>query len=104
MASPGVGGSLSAASDVNLNSPSNGQVLKRDSGYWKNLADEGVNPSLATMPVGYIHAIVQNSDGSWPVAGSSRTDIVYSWIGYSGRTEVPTPVAGAVNLYDYRES
>ena len=46
MASPGVGGSLSAASDVNLNSPSNGQVLKRDSGYWKNLADEGGDPTM----------------------------------------------------------
>ena len=39
MATPGVGGSLSAASDVSLNNPSDGQVLKRDNGFWKNLAD-----------------------------------------------------------------
>lgn len=104
MGSSGVGGSLSAASDVSLNSPVDNQVLKRQGGYWKNLADSGASPTLATMPAGYIHSISQNSDGTWPAAGSSRTDITYQWIGYPGRTEKPTPVSGAINLYDYRES
>ena len=41
MGSPGVGGLLSAASDVVLSNPQNNQVLKREDGYWKNLADAG---------------------------------------------------------------
>lgn len=104
MASPGIGGSLSAASDVVLSSPQNNQVLKHDNGYWKNLADAGTDPTLANMPAGYTHSITQASNGNWPSAGSTRTDIIYQWIGYPGRTETPTPVSGAVNLYDYREN
>lgn len=57
---------------------------------------------LASVPAGYIHTIQQASNGTWPAAGSSRTDIVYLWISYPGNTTAPTGfVAGARNLVDF---
>lgn len=41
MGSPGVGGSLSAASDVVFNSPVDGQVIQRSGGFWVNGAGGG---------------------------------------------------------------
>lgn len=41
MGSPGVGGSLSAASDVAFSSPTNGQVITRSGGYWVNADSTG---------------------------------------------------------------
>lgn len=47
MGSPGVGGTISAASDVSFNSPTNGQVIQRSGSYWVNATPtgEGTNPS-----------------------------------------------------------
>ena len=60
---------------------------------------------LSTVPPGYLHSIQQNSDGTWPAAGSSRTDIRYMWISRPGNTmAVTSPVAGAVNLYEFLAS
>lgn len=59
------------------------------------------NIDLTTVPAGYIHTIQQNSGGTWPAAGSTRTDIRYMWISRPDNTTQPTGVSGAVNLYDY---
>lgn len=49
MASPGVGGTISAASDVTFNNPVQDDLLMRDGGYWKNMP-------AATKIAGYIAA------------------------------------------------
>lgn len=41
MGSPGVGGTISAASDVALNNPVQDDLLLRDTGYWRNIALTG---------------------------------------------------------------
>jgi len=41
MGSPGVGGSLSAASDVSFNNPAQDELLLRDGSYWKNMTLAG---------------------------------------------------------------
>lgn len=41
MGSPGVGGTLSAASDTVFNSPAQDDLLLRDSGYWRNVPATG---------------------------------------------------------------
>lgn len=47
MGSPGVGGTISAASDVAFNSPAQDDLLVRDTGYWRNIAARG-KVALAT--------------------------------------------------------
>ena len=41
MGSPGVGGTLSAASDVALNNPAQDDLMLRDTGYWRNIPANG---------------------------------------------------------------
>lgn len=41
MASPGVGGTISAASDVALDNPAQDDLMVRDAGYWRNVPSTG---------------------------------------------------------------
>ena len=50
MGSPGVGGTISAASDVSFNNPSEGQVIQRNGSYWVNGTASGMIG--ATGPTG----------------------------------------------------
>ena len=71
MGSTGVGGSLSAASDVNLNSPATGESLRRTGAYWANApvtkSDVGLsnidNTSDADKPVSTAQAAAIASAG-----------------------------------------
>lgn len=65
MASPGVGGSISAASDVLLDNPGNDQVLKRDGSYWKNLEVSKANVGLDNVD--------NTSDTNKPVSSAAQT-------------------------------
>ena len=92
MGSPGVGGSLSAASDVVLNNPSDDQVLKREDGYWKNLTD--ANSVANSM------AFIMKSGGSYANRSTvtSDTSRVVVWIGDTAPTIGGN---GAVNDVDF---
>lgn len=112
MGSAGVGGSLSAASDVNLNSPTTGQGLKHSGVHWVNAAftkaDIGLsnvnNTSDADKPVSVPQAAAIAASGggggvttitnlpagstirvSSPVIArpTARTDITIMWVGYA---------------------
>lgn len=110
MGSIGVGGSLSAASDVNLNSPANGESLKHSGAYWENspftrsdvglgnvnntsdadkpvssaqataIANAGGVPTYANLPAGSTITVAKPGS-SWPARPTGRGDIVVQWKG-----------------------
>ena len=85
MASPGVGGSLSAASDVYFDNPSESETLKYDStlSMWTN----GAIPTGATGPTG-----PTGPQGTAGVVGATGPAGTTSW---SGITDKPAVIAAA---------
>jgi len=131
MGSIGVGGSLSAASDVNLNNPASGQSLRRVGAYWVNAAllkaDIGLSsvdntsdankpvstaqaaaiaasdaPTYANLPAGSTITVAK-SGSTWPARPTSRNDIVVQWKGTDpSPTIVPTGTGGMLDNVDIR--
>lgn len=96
MGSPGVGGSLSAASDVLFNSPTDGQVIQRSSGYWVNATSTGEGDTIPTsiLQIDDFPGANDNAKhvAAWAAAASaSRKPILQ----YPARTFGPlsTPIA-----------
>lgn len=84
MGSPGVGGTISAASDVLLSSPQDNDLLKRQGGFWKNI------PGGGGVPTTYALGRVRYSAG-WPGSRPSGYAFI-DWIKSS--TTDPDPASG----------
>ncbi len=61
MGSPGVGGTISAASDTAFNNPTQDDLLVRDTGYWRNIASRG---KVALATGGGVETLNNLGDGS----------------------------------------
>lgn len=102
MGSPGVGGSLSAASDVLLDNPTDDQVLKRDTGYWKNLADAGgaiSTASDATVTSVQDNHLLQydNATSKWVNTDPAVAVTDYAALARSGGREISSAANVVVN-------
>ncbi|GEM_PF-4553627 len=82
MGSPGVGGTISAASDVNFSNIQEGQYLRRTGGMWSNSngPSTGGAITLADIPAGSTITVAK-SGTSWPARPTSRADVIVQWKG-----------------------
>lgn len=92
MGSPGVGGTISAASDVSFNSPSNGQVITRNNGYWVN-EDAASATQGATGPQG--PQGTPGANGSQGATGATGTAGAQGATGPAGAASTVPGPAGA---------
>jgi len=87
MGSTGVGGSLSAASDVNLNSPASGESLRSNGTYW-------ANSPLTKTDVG-LSNVDNTSDANKPVS-TAQADAIAAAGGSGGMVALADVAAGSM--------
>jgi len=98
---PGSGGgssSIAGSTDVALSSVQDDQVLTYESASskWQNQNSQGGSPTIESLPAGSTVSRIYGGS-SWPVRGTSRTDIIVQWIDFTG--SAPTP-PGALAEHD----
>ncbi len=93
MGSPGVGGTISAASDVSFSSPAEGQVIKRSGNYWVNGTAAGAGNAPGYNVVAHVTVAAANATAEQKAVADYVCD------GTNDEVEINQAITTVSNLY-----